>query len=219
MPFANAIEGALCVDAISLPCIFLPETSWCCTQTPHFLQSSVPPVYLKLTSVAHQRTKTAVWFVFLINLCMYAFIFMCPNAGLLSTLDPRWFSFELLDFCHICSHFLRKYFLHITWQTILKIWHNMVGWFSSGLHTCICLLLYCKWIWFTSVCIFWWCNKRLHLGDGEHLSFESMRHINLGKRLDIRTGWLDMGTMQSLSFGVVVAGRGSWAEIDNESRT
>lgn len=62
---------------------FLPETSLCCTPVPHFLQSSVLPIYLKLTSGA-QRTKTAVGFAFVVlfvvlfpflfHLCMYCFV-------------------------------------------------------------------------------------------------------------------------------------------------
>lgn len=51
VPLANAIEGALCVDAISLHGIFLPETSLHCTQAPHVFQLSVLLFYLRLTSV------------------------------------------------------------------------------------------------------------------------------------------------------------------------
>lgn len=51
VPLANAIEGALCVDAISLDGIFLPETSLDCTQAPHVFQLSVLLFYLRLTSV------------------------------------------------------------------------------------------------------------------------------------------------------------------------
>lgn len=38
VPSANAIEGALYVDGISLHGISLPETSLHCTQAPHFLK-------------------------------------------------------------------------------------------------------------------------------------------------------------------------------------
>lgn len=38
VPLANAIEGALCVDGISLHGISLPETSLHCTQAPHFFK-------------------------------------------------------------------------------------------------------------------------------------------------------------------------------------
>lgn len=51
VPLANAIEGALCVDAISLRGIFLPETSLHCTQAPHVFQLSVLPFYLRGGSV------------------------------------------------------------------------------------------------------------------------------------------------------------------------
>lgn len=51
MPLANAIEGALCVDAIWLRGIFLPETSLHCTQAPHVFQLSVLPFYLRGGSV------------------------------------------------------------------------------------------------------------------------------------------------------------------------
>lgn len=43
VPFSNAIEGALCVDGISLNGISLPETSLHCTQGPHVFQMSVLP--------------------------------------------------------------------------------------------------------------------------------------------------------------------------------
>lgn len=51
VPLANAIEGALCVDAISLHGIFLPETSLHCTQAPHVFQLSVLLFHLRVRSV------------------------------------------------------------------------------------------------------------------------------------------------------------------------
>lgn len=41
VPLANAIEGALCVDGISLHGISLPETSLHCTQAPHFFSNII----------------------------------------------------------------------------------------------------------------------------------------------------------------------------------
>lgn len=80
VPFANAIEGALCVDAISTRSIFLPETSLCCTRAPHFLRPSVLPDLPE----AHVSGAEccAVSFSRLgfpppsYNLCMYSFVFM-----------------------------------------------------------------------------------------------------------------------------------------------
>lgn len=60
VPLANAIEGAPCVDAISVHGIFLPETSLHCTQAPHFFQLSVLPE----GHISGSRTKSTVFFAF-----------------------------------------------------------------------------------------------------------------------------------------------------------
>ena len=61
VPLANAIEGALCVDAISLHGISLPETSLHCTQAPHFFQMSVLMFYLRLRSLVVVQNSTVVF--------------------------------------------------------------------------------------------------------------------------------------------------------------
>lgn len=82
MPFANAIEGALCVDAIATRCIFLPETSLCRTRAPHFLQPSVLPDLpeapvsgAECCAVSFCRFFGCCFFPSY-NLCMYSFVFM-----------------------------------------------------------------------------------------------------------------------------------------------
>lgn len=174
-----------------------------------------------------KKKKTAVWFAFLVNLCMCSFMFTHPNAGfiillwVLSTHAGSLLScsisvtFVLISSGNISSASLDKlYWKYDTMRLVRLVMDDMRALVycytlsGFGLHPFFCFFF-----------IFWWCNKRLHLGDGGDLSFESTQHIKLGKRLDIRNGWLDTGTMQSLLFGVVVAGRGSGAEIDNESRT
>lgn len=57
VPLANAIEGALCVDAISLYGIFLPETSLHCTQLSVLL-------FLPEAQISGGSTKSTVWLAF-----------------------------------------------------------------------------------------------------------------------------------------------------------
>lgn len=82
VPFANAIEGALCVDAISTHCIFLPETSLCCTRAPHFLQPSVlldlPEAHVSGAECsAVSFCRFFLFFFFLSSLhVLYSFVFM-----------------------------------------------------------------------------------------------------------------------------------------------
>lgn len=54
VPLANAIEGALCVDDISLHGISLPETSLHSTQAPHFFKclfTVLPEGQIELTAL------------------------------------------------------------------------------------------------------------------------------------------------------------------------
>lgn len=77
VPFANAIEGALCVDAISTHCIFLPESSLWCTRAPHFLQASVLPDLPEALASAVQLALVGFLFYFLLIIFACIPLFLC----------------------------------------------------------------------------------------------------------------------------------------------
>lgn len=114
MPLANAIEGALCVDGISLHGISLPETSLHCTQALHFFKClfTVLPEGQMIGSCANNTVLFApVGAHFLDCGCFEVLEFV-------SVFD------EFIVFAYLklsTKEFLGNSFLHSAWQTTVTV--------------------------------------------------------------------------------------------------